>query len=334
MKWPRFPASRSGEPDEATRLRARGFIEKAGRDLSAQVAAVPELVVWMLALLATTLIAAIDYRLGDEISTSIFYVLPVGIASWYADRRAGTVVSFLCAATWLSADLAVGVEYSHPAIAVWNTLVRLGLFLIIANLLVSFHTTQRAAELLAQTDHLTGLGNSRHFMAAVDAEIARIARTGRPFTLVYTDLDNFKFVNDRYGHAAGDQALRIVADTLTSSLRRTDHIARLGGDEFAMLLVETNEDEARIACSHANSRLQAAMEAHRWPIGFSSGAVTFATAPSSGDEAIMIADTLMYHIKAHGKGRVDHCTWPPPSVPDGSTSKPIEHGPGLADGAM
>jgi diguanylate cyclase (GGDEF)-like protein len=265
----------------------------------------------------TALIAALDYSLGTEISTSIFYVLPVGIAAWFAHRIAGIAFSFVSAGCWIGIDLAGGVAYSHPAIAVWNTLVRLGLFLIIANLLASMHTTKQTAERLAQTDPLTGLGNSRHFLARVAEEIARTERSGRPFTIVYIDLDNFKLVNDQHGHAAGDLALRVVAETLTASLREIDLIARLGGDEFAVLLLETDEPAARIACAKAQHRLLDAMHEYRWPITFSSGAVTFVQAPASSDAAITIADTLMYEVKAHGKSRIEHRTWPAPLPAEG-----------------
>lgn len=264
----------------------------------------------MLAVLAVAFVAAIDFRLGAEISTSILYVLPVGIASWYGNRRIGNAISILSAASWISADLAAGVSYSHPSIAVWNTLVRLGLFLIIANLLVRLHTSQNAAERLAQTDHLTGLGNSRRFLTRLEEEIARAERSGRPFTLVYTDLDNFKQVNDRAGHAAGDHALLVVAETLTGALRKTDLVARLGGDEFAILLAEADADAAQRTCSHAHEHLLAVMETHGWPITFSSGAVTFVVAPPSADEAITVADRLMYEVKAQGKNRIEYRTWP------------------------
>jgi len=260
-------------------------------------------------------IEGIDARLGSEISTSIFYVLPVGIAAWYADRAAGVVFSLASAGLWLAADLAAGVDYSHWSIAIWNTLVRLGMFLIIANLLATLRLREDTAEKLAQTDHLTGLANSRRFLARLTEEIARAQRVGRPFTLAYADLDNFKTVNDRRGHAAGDRALVVVADTLVTSLRRTDLAARLGGDEFAVLLPETDEAAARRALGNAASSVLTAMEAHGWPITLSIGAVTFTSTPTTADEAIGVADELMYRVKAEGKNRIEHSTWPQAAAP-------------------
>lgn len=94
----------------------------------------------------------------------------------------------------------------------------------------------RTALAEAQTDPLTGLANRRALEAALDAALARANRGGRGFALLTLDLDYFKQVNDRLGHAAGDALLGHVADTLRAGLRRGDLVARMGGDEFAMLI--------------------------------------------------------------------------------------------------
>lgn len=184
------------------------------------------------------------------------------------------------------------------------------MFLIIASLLVSLRQREDTAERLAMTDHLTGLANSRRFASRLDEEIARTQRSGRPFTLAYADLDNFKTVNDREGHAAGDRALVVVADTLVAALRRTDLVARLGGDEFAVLLPEADGDAARHALDTVRDGVLAAMQTNGWPITLSIGAVTFASTPASADEAIGVADELMYRVKAHGKNHIELSTWP------------------------
>lgn len=93
---------------------------------------------------------------------------------------------------------------------------------------------------LSITDGLTGLYNRRHFHATLGEEVSRSSRYGRPLCLIYFDLDNFKPFNDTFGHAEGDNLLRLVGSTARQVLRSQDAAFRLGGDEFALLLVETN----------------------------------------------------------------------------------------------
>ena len=88
----------------------------------------------------------------------------------------------------------------------------------------------------AVTDELTGLANRRRFLAQLDAEVARSRRSGSPLAIVLSDLDDFKQVNDKYGHEAGDRALRAFADILREVVRDVDLPVRLGGEEFAVLL--------------------------------------------------------------------------------------------------
>jgi diguanylate cyclase (GGDEF)-like protein len=107
------------------------------------------------------------------------------------------------------------------------------------------HRAQARLQELADHDDLTGLLNARRFRAELDRQVAHSRRYGNPATLLLLDLDRFKPVNDRFGHAAGDALLRAVATALRGRLRETDHVGRLGGDEFAVLLPETPLDAAR-----------------------------------------------------------------------------------------
>ena len=181
----------------------------------------------------------IDVALGAEISFSIFYVLPVSLVTWYAGIVPGIWVALVSAATWMVADLGAGAAYSGPLIPYWNSLVRLGYFLIIVRLLTILRERLVFEERLADTDPLTGLANARAFLEAFATEQARLVRYGHPYSLAYLDLDDFKGVNDTRGHAAGDGLLRDVGSALRAVVRRTDRVGRLGGDEFAVLLPET-----------------------------------------------------------------------------------------------
>lgn len=162
---------------------------------------------------------------------------------------------------------------------------------------------QREKE-LARTDALTGLANRRAFYEALRAERSRASRYGRPITLAYVDLDNFKRVNDTLGHAIGDELLVCVADLLRSNLRMSDSVGRLGGDEFALLLPETGPQHAEGLLKKLAAVLNAAMQAQKWPVTFSIGAAAFLDNPPPMEEMIRTADELMYSVKKSGKNRV------------------------------
>jgi len=246
-----------------------------------------------------------DYFFGSEIGFSMFYLIPVALTSWYAGRTAGILVACVSAATWLTADILSGVSYSSTYIPMWNALVMLTFFIIVAYLLNAFKREKSSA----REDYLTGLGNRRHFFELADAEIRRSARYGHAFTLAYIDVDDFKAINDRFGHAEGDALLKSIAVDIQESIRKTDIAARLGGDEFAVLLPESNADTAAGFFDKLHKKISQAS----WKIGrsvtFSIGVVTFVSFPSSIDEMIKIVDRLMYAAKNSGKNLVKYAVF-------------------------
>ena len=125
-----------------------------------------------------------------------------------------------------------GHPYSHEMILFWNASVRCGFFIITTLLLHKIHTLLEREQENAQMDGLTGLINGRTFLEILQRHINLIGRIKRPITLAYIDVDNFKFINDEYGHAEGDQVLKTIGFTLKDHLRKTDIVARIGGDEF------------------------------------------------------------------------------------------------------
>ncbi len=104
-------------------------------------------------------------------------------------------------------------------------------------------------------DELTGLLNRRALVERLEEEISRARRHGAPLSLIYADVDEFKEVNDRFGHAVGDEFLILVAETLTLTLRPTDHVARMGGDEFVVVLPETDSAGAEALASRISEGL-------------------------------------------------------------------------------
>jgi diguanylate cyclase (GGDEF)-like protein len=130
-------------------------------------------------------------------------------------------------------------------------------------------------------------------------------------TLAYMDCDDFKRVNDRHGHAAGDRLLQDVARTLVRGVRKSDMAARIGGDEFALLLPETGAREATLVIDKLRSSLRALPYATTGMIGFSVGVVVARIAPRSAHWLIDQADRLMFAVKRAGKNGVEQLVWDP-----------------------
>lgn len=259
-----------------------------------------------LAILLVFLIGLADYHAGPELSSSIFYVVPLAISAWYGSRKSAILIAILAAAVWLASDSLSGQTYSRPFIIYWNGSVRLGLFLIIGFLLSGYRAKLTVEETLADTDSLTGAYSRRAFYEKIDREIYRLDRFKHPFTLAYIDLDNFKPVNDAMGHHVGDELLKKVVLLLQAKTRKVDVVARLGGDEFALLMVETEFNAAADAMEKLRGNLLDAMEQEGWPVTFSIGLVSCERPPRDIQEVMRFADGLMYSVKKSGKNRIAH----------------------------
>ena len=129
-----------------------------------------------------------------------------------------------------------------------------------------------------------------------------------PISVLYLDIDNFKHINDRYGHQVGDQLLRLVAKTIKDHIGSVDVTARFGGDEFGILLAETRPEAAALVAGKLKERLEKLAQQNRWPVTFSTGVVTFERIPASVDEMIDAADSQMYLAKQNGKNRTRYQT--------------------------
>jgi diguanylate cyclase (GGDEF)-like protein len=155
---------------------------------------------------------------------------------------------------------------------------------------------------LADHDPLTRLLNRRAFMQRLDGEVARATRYGRTFGLVLADLDGFKTLNDRHGHAAGDEALMEFATVLSSALRKPDEAFRIGGDEFALLLAEADEEDARKVVLRAQRLLAAVDDQQFVGITASFGCASCPEHASDAQALFRIADEALYEAKRTGSG--------------------------------
>jgi diguanylate cyclase (GGDEF)-like protein len=265
--------------------------------------------IWLRIVLKSLLVLLIglaEYVTGDEISLSIFYLIPVALTAWIDGKYAGGLVSVICGFVWIAADMASGHVYSKLWIPFWNMAVRVGFFIIISIVLAKLKFALVREQEMARTDALTNIGNLRHFMELMERESERCRRISRPLTVAYFDLDNFKKLNDQKGHAAGDALLREVGRTLKQTLRGADVLGRLGGDEFGILLPEADYEQASVALLRVKNALERLAREFNCSVTFSIGAVTFQPPDSSVEVMIRAADDLMYQVKQEGKGAIRH----------------------------
>jgi diguanylate cyclase (GGDEF)-like protein len=255
-------------------------------------------------IILVVILAFIDHITGFELSFSIFYLVPISLASWYHSRVSGIFICIFSSIVWLFVDYSSGHHYSSAAIPIWNAIVRFGFFIWTAYLLSALKTRLQNEQKLARTDQLTGIMNASAFKESAKIYIDLAIRNNHSIALGYIDLDNFKTINDTRGHTEGDQVLKIVAAEMTDSVRTVDLIARLGGDEFAILLPETDYTGAQIVFNKIRERLTQAVKREGWSVGFSIGVAIFKQVPDSTDSAVKVADALMYRVKSAGKNQI------------------------------
>lgn len=150
----------------------------------------------------------------------------------------------------------------------------------------------------ARRDALTGLTNRRGFYEQLHVEFARWERGGSQFGVIYLDLDNFKQVNDRFGHECGDELLREAADRITANLKETDVPARIGGDEFVVMCWNVTAETLRSIAERLRERLEGLAGEFEVPeFGVSLGVACFRRPPEEVEEVVRRADAAMYRAK-------------------------------------
>ncbi len=161
----------------------------------------PRAILVLLACALVAIIGIIDYSTSFDISISFFYLAPIIFATWYIDLTAGITLSIMSTIIWLvTSVLAMPSQGISMWVLVLDSAIRLGLFLVSTILIAHLQRAPNRERGLARTDYLTGILNSRAFREQANIELARAKRSQRPFTIIYFELDNFKEINERFGH--------------------------------------------------------------------------------------------------------------------------------------
>ena len=172
----------------------------------------------------------------------------------------------------------------------------------------------KRAEALSVTDDLTQLYNSRYLNQVLRRETKRAARSGRPLSLLFVDLDGFKTINDTHGHLLGSRALVEAAAVIQGGARETDVVSRFGGDEFALVLPDTGLSGAVAVAERIRERLAAheflATDGLTIRLTASVGVASLPDMTGSADGLVQAADAAMYQVKARGKNGIQAGTVP------------------------
>lgn len=174
----------------------------------------------------------------------------------------------------------------------------------------------------ASTDALTGLANHRAFHERLGEEVHRAHRHGRALSLVLLDVDEFKSINDTFGHQRGDRLLVQMADSFSEQARTEDVFARLGGDEFALLLPDTSKEQAVVLCERLREAF-ASVETQPVPATTLSVGITDLGDALTAEGMVRLADGALYWSKEHGRNRI--CVYDPEVVRDLSAGERAEH---------
>ncbi|USI75009.1 GGDEF domain-containing protein [Sphingomonas morindae] len=248
--------------------------------------------------------AVFDFVSGPVVSPLLLYMLATCGAAWLLGERAGYAVALLAETLMIL----IGLWHPLPAAMIglgpiiWNMSGRLILLLLLALVAHALRTALALERWSAETDSLTGVLNKAAFFTRLAPKLAMARRRGRAVLLAYIDLDGFKQINDKHGHAAGDRVLQSFAGVAAAALRGDDLFARIGGDEFVALLTVRHCDEGEQVAESLHDRLSRALAATGFQVTCSMGVLLLPNERiDPADSFLDWADKLMYEAKHGGK---------------------------------
>jgi diguanylate cyclase (GGDEF)-like protein len=237
-------------------------------------------------------------------ATPFFYLWPMVYSAYFCSRRE---VAFDLGLMWLTLGVAL-FGFSHDPMKP-GMFMGVGISVTLTTLVVKLlaeHVASVIGQLVkaADTDYLTGLLNRRAFDLEFRDQCARAGRSGLPLALAMFDLDHFKQINDRHGHAEGDRVLRDFAALLEHELRRGDTLARVGGEEFAVVLFGVGLEQAAMFAERIGRELQRLGAQRSAALSTSAGVAALSASEPDPAALLLVADRALYAAKQAGRHRV------------------------------
>lgn len=259
--------------------------------------------------LLTLTVGALERLLAPALPVVLLAVFPVAFAGWRLGRPLGLALAALASvAAVLAAAAGLGAHWRGVDLLAGLTL---GLrALSFAGVALAAAHARDVVEALAERserDPLTGLYNRLGFLRRAERERRRATRVPTTLSVAFLDVDDFKALNDVYGHHAGDRVLELLGEVLSSG-RSGDVAARMGGDEFVLLMPDTGRVEAKAAVERLRHLAAQRLHAEGLPVTFTAGVASVTTPPANVEALLQEADRLMYAgkraRKTAGRGRV------------------------------
>jgi len=244
----------------------------------------------------TVVLTFLDYLVNSPHFTLPFFMLNVAFATLAFGQQVGAAAAVLSIFALAHADTVSGAGL--------RPFTEWGLFLTVLLAMVALLVRVNRLQEDALFDVVTGLRNHRYFQVRLREEVMRSDRNGKPTSLVVIDLDNFKRVNDRFGHAVGDYVLRQVSHVLQSNARAADIVCRYGGEEITIILPETGMPEASLVAERLRQAVEKRNDRPGPAVTISLGVASYPDHADQTDSLIIAADTAMYEAKRAGKNRV------------------------------
>jgi len=258
---------------------------------------------------------------GPYSEPAILGCLYAGLAAWFLGRLPGYIAS-------LGASLVITqiIPDQAPANAplagvIWMVVSRPVMTMPAAHLVSQLKTVLDHEKKIARQDPLTGVNNRFAFEEKAARAVRRAKIRRQPLTIAFIDCDNFKEVNDRFGHDVGDELLKVIGQTLLKSVRPTDLVARIGGDEFAVVFSGAAGSAAHVAVRRIKQVLNEELLQRGFDVTLSIGVATFNSIPGGLKDLIRVADRLQYSAKKTGKNAIIYGV-----VEDPRSGKATRHG--------
>jgi len=268
--------------------------------------------VFIISLLNYAVVSLFPIESSRYISLDVLFCLPVietaHLTSIRANRRYDTntpiFVGITLALIWSATEVTISWPYFPMMVFALNTFTRSVIFTVIGRVLIKLWRERE----YARKDMLTGLANRVELLDRLEIEQGHSERSGRPYSVLFIDIDLFKTLNDTHGHQVGDEALKMLASILRNSSRKVDVAARLGGDEFVLLLPDTDEQSCEVMIKRIEAATKQAFEEQFWQVSVSIGKSTKIGKTKDVDSVIRLADENMYEAKKAKKQMVQDAT--------------------------